>query len=94
VIHETLAGQSSQIKQYTVAVKAFGRDPRFDPRTNNVARTEAGRLRQALRKYDASHGREDPLEVERPLDRAALPSIERDILVLAGLDRAGREWTP
>ena len=66
VVEETLAGRSSQIKQYTVAVRAFGRDPSFNPQIDNIVRIEARGLRRALRKYYESQGSNDPVCIDIP----------------------------
>jgi hypothetical protein len=66
VVERTLAGENRQIKSYTIAVEALGRDPRFDPQTDPIVRVEAGRLRRALSHYYAGDGRDDPIVIELP----------------------------
>ena len=48
IVEETLAGRSSQLKGYTIAVAVYGRPERFDPQVDPIVRVEAGRLRRAL----------------------------------------------
>jgi len=64
VVGETLAGRTSQIKGYTIAVAVYGRNEGFDPQTDPVVRLEAGRLRRALANYYQSAGQDDPLRIE------------------------------
>ena len=66
VVEETLAGRGDQIKQYTVAVKAFGRPSSFNPRADPIVRTEARRLRRRLARYYRSYGPHDPIIIDIP----------------------------
>jgi len=66
VVERTLAGRCAEIKSYTIAVEAFGRNPSFDPQADPIVRVEAGRLRHALAHYYADAGRNDPLVIELP----------------------------
>jgi tetratricopeptide (TPR) repeat protein len=69
VVDRTLAGKDDQIKGYTIAVEALGRDASFDPNTQSIVRTEAARLRQELARYYADGGRHDPVRIELPRGR-------------------------
>jgi len=66
VVEATLAGNSSRIKGYSVAVGALGRGDSFDPHTDAIVRVEAGRLRRALERYYAGPGRHDPVVIDVP----------------------------
>ena len=66
VVEQSLNGQSGSIKQYTVAVEAFGYGADFDPQSNPIVRIEAQRLRRALDQYYYSHGNEDPIRIDIP----------------------------
>ncbi len=66
VVEQSLNGQSGNIKQYTVAVEAFGYGADFDPQTNPIVRIEAQRLRRALDQYYYSMGTEDPIRIDIP----------------------------
>jgi hypothetical protein len=66
VVETTLAGHGRRIKAYTIAVEALGREPSFDPQADPIVRVEAGRLRQALARYYAGEGHDDPLVIELP----------------------------
>jgi hypothetical protein len=56
VVEAELNGRSRQVKAYTIATDALGRDARFDPQADPIVRVEAGRLRRALKKYYANGG--------------------------------------
>ena len=66
VVETALAGNSEQIKAYTVAVDALGRGMDFDPQHDPIVRVQAGRLRNALGRYYAGAGSGDPLRIELP----------------------------
>jgi len=66
VVETVLTGKGRQIKAYTIATDALGRDARFDPQTDPIVRVEAGRLRRALRNYYANGGGNDAVLIELP----------------------------
>lgn len=66
VVATTLAGKSSCIKAYTIATQALDRGTDFDPQNDPIVRVEAGRLRQALARYYAKDGRDDPVLIDLP----------------------------
>jgi hypothetical protein len=66
VVEATLAGGAGKIKGYTIAIGALGRGSDFDPQTDAIVRVEAGRLRQALARYYAGEGSDDPLVIDIP----------------------------
>ncbi len=54
------------LKEYSIAVDVFGRNPNYDPAVDATVRVEAGRLRNRLREYYADEGRNNPLVIEMP----------------------------
>lgn len=66
LVDETLAGRGDRLKGYAVAVAVFDRPASFDPALDPVVRIEAGRLRDKLREYYATEGRDDPVHIELP----------------------------
>jgi len=66
---ETLAGRSSQLKGYTIAVTVYGRPEGFDPQVDPIVRVEAGRLRRALDHYYLTAGKNDPVRIKIPKGR-------------------------
>lgn len=57
VVEQTLAGAAEQIKERTIGVEVFGRDPSYDTNVDHVVRTAAIELRKRLAIYygDESH---------------------------------------
>lgn len=74
VVQKKLSGQSHKIKQYTIAVEAFGYPPDFDPLTNTAVRVLAGRVRRMLEQYYAGDGSHDDIRIEIP-KRTYVPVI-------------------
>ena len=66
LVEKTLAGDTENLKEYSIAVQVFGRDDSFDPTADNIVRVEARRLRTRLAEYYASDGRFDPLLIDIP----------------------------
>lgn len=64
IVSETLAGQGARLKEYVVGVEVFGRPSGYDPRLDALVRVEAKRLREALERYYANEGREEPVRVD------------------------------
>ncbi len=65
-VERALAGHSSELKEYTLGVEVFDRDPSYDPRIDPIVRVEARRLRSKLKSYYAQEGAADPLVVTFP----------------------------
>lgn len=64
IVTKKLDGQESDIKAYSIAVDALGRDESFDPQENATVRVSAGRLRQVLALYNSSEdARSDKLRI-------------------------------
>lgn len=59
-------GGSEPLKEYIIGVEAFGRPQDFDPKTDTIVRVQIHRLRQKLKEYYDSDGRNDPILVDIP----------------------------
>src|SRR5690348_6205572 len=66
LVEKTLAGDTENLKEYSIAVQVFGRDESFDPTADNIVRVEARRLRTRLAEDYAAEGRFDPLLIDIP----------------------------
>jgi hypothetical protein len=51
VVEQTLAGQADQIKERSIGVEVFGKDPSYDTNSDHVVRTAAAELRKRLATY-------------------------------------------
>jgi hypothetical protein len=67
VVRSTLQGEATHLKETTIGVGVFGRNPDYDPKADTIVRSQAWRLRSKLRKYYAAEGASDPVIIELPL---------------------------
>lgn len=62
-----LAGESAQIKEYSIGVEVFRRGESFDQDSDSIVRVEANRLRKRLAEYYAGVGATHALRITIPL---------------------------
>lgn len=80
VVRESLEGRAGQLKEYLIGVEVFGRGESFDPRTNNIVRTEANRLRAKLAKFYEGDGHDSFVRIDLPKGGYAPVFVERPIV--------------
>ncbi|HZW95936.1 MAG TPA: malectin domain-containing carbohydrate-binding protein [Candidatus Eremiobacteraceae bacterium] len=73
---KTFAGQTEQIKEYSVALDVFDRHESFDQNTDSIVRVQANRLRKRLSEYYASEGAAHPIHIAVPVGQY-IPVFER-----------------
>src|SRR5262245_7224182 len=66
VVDKTLAGETDQLKEYSVGVEVFERGEQYDPRIDSIVRVEAGRLRSRLDEYYNGDGASSPMRITLP----------------------------
>lgn len=66
VVRKTIAGESHEIKGYTVATEVFGRNKDFDQSIDPIVSIHANKLRRALERYYLTAGANDPLIIDIP----------------------------
>ncbi|MFL6442624.1 MAG: malectin domain-containing carbohydrate-binding protein [Candidatus Sulfotelmatobacter sp.] len=98
---KTFAGETDQIKEYTIALDVFERRDSFDQDTDSIVRVEANRLRKRLSEYYAHEGASDLIRITIPVGQY-VPSFEkvavsaREVLAPVSADTQqdalGREW--
>ena len=66
VVEKTLAGETDQLKEYSVGVEVFDRDDKYDPRLDSIVRVEAGRLRSRLDEYYNGDGAASAIRISLP----------------------------
>lgn len=64
IVEETLAGNTSGLKEYTIGVSALGKKADFNPQIDAIVRIHAGRLRRLLNEYYSGPGLADPIMIE------------------------------
>ncbi len=76
IVEETISGRGPHLKEFLVGMEVFGKDSRFDPRTDPIVRVQARRLRSRLARYYSEEGQEDEIVIELPKGGYA-PVIKR-----------------
>jgi adenylate cyclase len=66
IVEKALAGESDEIKGYTIATQVFGRRPDFNQATDPVVSIHANKLRRALEHYYLVEGKSDPIRIDIP----------------------------
>jgi TolB-like protein/Tfp pilus assembly protein PilF len=66
VVKETVEGNGNALKESTVGVEVFDRDPFFDPRSDPIVRVQARRLRALLEQYYAEEAGAEEIVVDVP----------------------------
>lgn len=83
VVEHSLAHPGDHLKEYSLALDIFERDPSYDPSVNATVRVEAGRLRSRLREYYAGEGRDDPIVIEIPKGGYSAAFVSHTVPTLA-----------
>ncbi len=75
---KTFAGESGQIKEYSIAVDVFGRRESFDQDGDSIVRVQANRLRKRLAEYYALEGGAHRIHISIPVGQY-VPVFEEKI---------------
>jgi TolB-like protein len=101
IVERAMAGESDQVKEYTIGVAVFGRNEQYDPRLDSIVRVEARRLRTKLNEYYSRTGREDPIVIEMPrgayvptFERRAVPALESTLPPAIDRTPSRAHWKP
>jgi Tol biopolymer transport system component len=66
VVEQSMNGHEDQLTETAIGVSVFERDSTYDPKTDNVVRIEAKKLRWKLVEYYEGSGKSDPLRLDLP----------------------------
>ncbi len=66
VVRHAAGGDATPLKETTIGVGLYHRDPGYDPKVDGVVRTLARRVRERLERYYREEGAADPLVIEIP----------------------------
>lgn len=72
---KTFAGETDQIKEYSVALDVFDRSDAFDQDTDSIVRVQANRLRKRLSEYYAAEGAGHEIHLTIPVGQY-VPSFQ------------------
>jgi hypothetical protein len=67
ICDQYFAGKAAGLKEYSIAVEAFGKSPSFDPSQDSIVRVEALRLRQKLSRYYSQAGAGSQMRISIPV---------------------------
>lgn len=67
VVEQELNGASSELKERTIAIEVFGKDPYYDPGADPVVRISAGEVRKRLAQYYQEVADPSQLRIELPV---------------------------
>src|ERR1700748_3329542 len=73
-VEETLLGHANELKERTIGVEAFGREPNYDVNLDPVVRTTAAEVRKRLIQYYYNTDHAGELIVELPVG-SSIPSF-------------------
>jgi hypothetical protein len=66
VVEMALEGRANQLKERTLGVEVFGRDPDYDTNLDPVVRIAAGEIRKRIAQYYHEPGHEEELRIDLP----------------------------
>ena len=66
VVEHTLTGQRQELKERTIAVAVFGRDPSYDSHEDAIVRIKASEVRKRLGHYYAGEGKRALIHISLP----------------------------
>lgn len=66
VVERTLDDRTDSLKERTLGVEVFGREPDYDTGIDHIVRSTAGEVRKRLAQYYQEPGREAELRIELP----------------------------
>ena len=66
VVDHTLAGDPSDLKERTLGVEVFGREPHYDTNADPIVRTTAGEIRKRIAQYYHEPGHENEIRIDLP----------------------------
>jgi len=67
VVEQALDGRAHDLKERTLGIEVFGRNPDYDTNVDPVVRISAAEIRKRIAQYYHESGHEDELRIELPL---------------------------
>ncbi len=76
VVDESLAGRIDELKERQIGIEVFDRPAEWDPKVDNIVRSEARRLRTKLDAYYDTAGKHDRVRISIPKGGYAVEFLE------------------
>lgn len=92
IVEQTLSGNGTRLKAYTIATEALGKPTDFDPQIDAAVRVHAARLRAALSSYFDRAGKDDDVVFDLPVGSYAPTFRRRSPDQTSSVSRIS--WTP
>src|ERR1700761_268040 len=91
-VEQTLLGRAGELKERTIGVEAFGREPSYDVNLDPVVRTTAAEVRKRLIQYYYNTDHAGELLIELPVG-SYIPSFREPVVAQVGIqpEAAGSE---
>lgn len=78
ICEQHFSGNAANLKEYSIAVDALGRDPGFDPQADAIVRVDLHLLRKRLELFYAQEGRSRPVRINLPLGQYTPEFVAHD----------------
>ncbi|HYM05248.1 MAG TPA: hypothetical protein VEU11_01695 [Terriglobales bacterium] len=101
VVEHALRGETTQLKERTLGVAVFGRDPDYDTSSDPIVRTTAGEIRKRIAQYYDDAQRENEIRIDVPpgsyapefrLPRRPWPAAAKGTTVASAVPWKSRRW--
>src|SRR5437667_382466 len=66
VVERSLEGRSESLKERTIGIDIFGREPAYDTNLDHTVRSSAGEIRKRLAQYYVESEHEDEIRIDLP----------------------------
>jgi hypothetical protein len=98
VVERTLDGEPSGLKERTLGVAVFGREPAYDTSTDPIVRATAGEIRKRIAQYYQEPGREHEIRIGLSpgsyVPEFAMPPATRPAAPSQGVSRSPAGYQP
>ena len=98
VVTEALAGRAENLKERTVGVQVFGKDPAYDTTDDPIVRVTAGEIRKRIAQYYQEPGHEQEIKILLPAGSYApqfcLPEEVKSVAIVAAPAHPALELSP
>ena len=64
IVEQTLEGEQEELRERTLGVEVFGREPHYDTNADPVVRATAGEIRKRIAQYYHDHGHEGEIRID------------------------------
>jgi serine/threonine-protein kinase len=93
IVERSIAGDRESLKEYSIGLDVFDRDPSFDPKADSIVRSTVRQLRLKLGEYYESEGCESELRIRLPKGSYVAQTEERGTAPVAPVEPPKRTST-